>query len=625
MENNAQENYAGKEDQEDLEAARTKAEKLALENTHIREEFNVQRAKMKELFLQKEELKRRLEENMCLKDVNVRLQRELDESKSELLCAIEVKNSILLEKHKADEEIETLQQFVRETVEMSDSAKNKYDGELRNLQMVVHRLQEENVALRSQMPRDPPTEGSQISLSTVTKSLARKVASQLGADALSLGPDNLEESMRKVNKYAHEEAEVLRSLVVPLEDEIKVLKDKLRDTDDELQKYKEMQLPKRQDSGSLEASCDMCANYETQLVRVQANAKDLEKKLSSSERMLQAQREDLSKEVEFRKEMEEKWNERKEEHKLKVAELTSALQSSQQVLSELKQTFDRIRHNVTEKLSKLEREREDVQRRLNALEKENESLMGKHSKHSQLLQSEVINMPNNVEELHERVLRMHEDLIMARVAQEEAEDKGKILEIDVSLLREQIQQDHNTMTEKESMFLDKIKNLESQLSKYEREHQVFIEMKVKLEVLEKQLEDITKEKKEAESNTAQLRQRIACLQSDLDTSEHVQKDFVLLSQSLQVQLEKIRESGGEVRWQHEEDVDECSGCRVTFTGSKKKTHCRHCGHIFCQSCLTRVVNSGPNQRPSRVCDVCHTLLVPDTPPYFSREPPHTQD
>lgn len=38
---------------------------------------------------------------------------------------------------------------------------------------------------------------------------------------------------------AQEDAEVLRSLVIPLEEEIKALKDKLRETDKKLRKYEE--------------------------------------------------------------------------------------------------------------------------------------------------------------------------------------------------------------------------------------------------------------------------------------------------------------------------------------------------------------------------------------------------
>lgn len=57
---------------------------------------------------------------------------------------------------------------------------------------------------------------------------------------------------------------------------------------------------------------------------------------------------------------------------------------------------------------------------------------------------------------------------------------------------------------------------------------------------------------------------------DLDNSEQVQRDFVKLSQSLQVQLEKIRQADTEVRWQHEEDVSECNGCKKTFQYKKEK-------------------------------------------------------
>lgn len=60
------------------------------------------------------------------------------------------------------------------------------------------------------------------------------------------------------------------------------------------------------------------------------------------------------------------------------------------------------------------------------------------------------------------------------------------------------------------------------------------------------------------------------LQQQLDTSEAVQKDFVKLSQSLQIELEKIRGADTEVRWQYEDDVNDCNGCKVAFNSGKKK-------------------------------------------------------
>lgn len=622
MENETKEVLPPKDEQDELQ---DKIKKMETENAQIREEFGIQRAKMKELFLQKEEeLKRQHEEKILLQDEVRKLKNELDEAKSQLTVAdLKVENDILVEKRKAQEEIATLEQLIQETVEESSCSRNQLGDELRKLQTAFRKLEAENALLRSQVSRESQ-EGPQISLSTVTKTLARKVVSQLGADTLSLGPENLEESLRKVNKYAQEDAEVLRSLVGPLEEEIKALKEKLRGTDDELQKYKETQSQKKLliESGSAEVTCDMCANYEAQLVKMQAAEKDFEKRLADADHLLEVQKEDLVKEVEFRKEMEEKWNEKKEEHKIKVSELTSASQASQQALADLKQTLAQMHQGVTEELTRLIQGREEVQRHLNALQKENENLVGKHSKHSLQLQSESINMPNNVEELHVTLLKMHEDLIAAKVAQEVTQEKEETLRYEVTLLQDQIDHDNRARQQTESTLVEEIRQLKIQLDNYKHEHQTFYEREEKLNKIEKQLENTMKEKRDVESNAAELRQRLTSLQQELDTSEEVQKDFVRLSQSLQVQLERIREAGSEVRWQHDEDVDECPNCRTGFTVTRRKMHCRHCGHIFCSTCLSHVVNSGPKQRPSRVCDVCHTLLVRDTAPYFSQEAPH---
>lgn len=152
-------------------------------------------------FLFLEELKQKHEEYHSLQKENVKLKNELDDVKSQLTVVdLKTQNDILFEKRKAQEEIASLQQVINETVEESSSSCKQLDNEVRKLKSAILRLEEENSSLRMQIPRDPPSDGP-ISLSTVTKTLARKVVSQLGADNLSLGSDNLEESMRKVNKY----------------------------------------------------------------------------------------------------------------------------------------------------------------------------------------------------------------------------------------------------------------------------------------------------------------------------------------------------------------------------------------------------------------------------------------
>lgn len=73
-----------------------------------------------------------------------------------------------------------------------------------------------------------------------------------------------------------------------------------------------------------------------------------------------------------------------------------------------------------------------------------------------------------------------------------------------------------------------------QLDKYMRDHHILADREEKLEQIEKRLQEVEKEKKDADSAVTELQQRVKSLQQELDTSEAVQKDFVRLSQSLQV-------------------------------------------------------------------------------------------
>ncbi|XP_049803968.1 rab GTPase-binding effector protein 1 isoform X1 [Schistocerca nitens] len=705
---------------------------LETEKQQAKEEFGIQRAKLKELYLQKEEeLKRSTAEQERLTEENQKLSDELGEAKSQLLVAGFHVESGQQAERKCQEEIATLQQLVHETQE--------YENEVKQLQKINKDLEQEVHQLRAQVQqhqgtsdrsgRDSPILAPSVMLSAVTKTLARKVVSQLGADASSVIQDNnLEDSMRKVKKYAQEDAEVLRSVVIPLEEEIKVLKQKLRKADEQLMRYQsnmddsisfhdDLGTPILKDTPSFQVkspnrttslvnlsgvespsgdtgghqnfpaespktnkmnssmssllslneshcsltkqspdshspahdeltksitdaqseekpkhTCDMCANYEAQLVRSQQEARELEKKVAVHERSLQRYREDLSKESEFRKEMEEKWNEKKEEHKTQVAELKSMMESSEAALSDLNKVYTETIAAISDQLARLAQDREKAQNELERLQAENDNLVGKHTAHSEQLQNEIINLPDKVEDLQELLLKFREELISAKVAKEAIEAKENVLRCEIQLLQEE----QGRREDVENTLKQDLGDMRKKLEHYEKERLHNHEKQGKLETaltgsqrmvtdLKKKVAELEKDKEKMEGTISELKGRISSLQRELTEAETVQKDFVRLSQSLQVQLEKIRGSDTEVRWQHEDDVEVCPGCRQNFTIARKKQHCRHCGRIFCPSCLTHTVSSGPNNRPSRVCDVCHTLLVKDTAPYFSTEPPHTPD
>lgn len=54
----------------------------------------------------------------------------------------------------------------------------------------------------------------------------------------------------------------------------------------------------------------------------------------------------------------------------------------------------------------------------------------------------------------------------------------------------------------------------------------------------------------------------------------------------------------------------CSHCRVPFTFTQRKHHCRHCGKIFCAQCSAKTctVPKFGFEKEVRVCDVCYTAL-----------------
>ncbi|CAF3027768.1 unnamed protein product [Rotaria sp. Silwood2] len=160
--------------------------------------------------------------------------------------------------------------------------------------------------------------------------------------------------------------------------------------------------------------------------------------------------------------------------------------------------------------------------------------------------------------------------------------------------------------------------------------------------LEKQLDERANELKatkcaQVDEENAALRAQIQKLKVDFENTELVQHDFVKLSQSLQVQLEEIRNSENELRWQPEEDHSECQRCHSQFSVTWRKHHCRHCGKlklnnlilisciltgkVLCKDCTNKTVYTGPHNRSSRVCDVCYTLLVKDSQPYFHSSVP----
>ncbi|XP_077298486.1 rab GTPase-binding effector protein 2-like isoform X2 [Arctopsyche grandis] len=581
-------------------------DKLALsdaENKHLRDEFNSQRAKMKELYLQKEEEIRITNQEKC------QMHQELE------LMMKQLRDFELLTQSQKSE-IESLQMLVQETVEESSNASNI---EIRRLQVKCTELEQQINLLNRQSNASPDIS---LAPSALVQAVTKRIARRLGTDPNS--QDSLEDSMKK----AQEDADVLRSLVVPLEEEIVALKEKLREVDAQLQEASQanesrIKMSKTSDSMNLskenlaDAGCDMCANYEAQLVSEQAKSKENLEKAIKLEVSLKRALEELEREISLRRDTLAEWQTIREEVRSQTESMVARLASAEKQLASEKIEMKNAHTVILDDVTRLTVDRETLQERLDSLQIENERLVGKYSACAAELQSEDINLPDNLPDLQEYALKLREELIIAVMGRERAQESEKTMTL--------LQKHAEHLKKHNDSLVGANNKLKNDLDKYSGEIEQINVLKEQARKLHVELNETNEKKKLAEERITELRTRVSSLQQDLDTSEGVQQDFVRLSQSLQVQLERIRGSDVEVRWQHDEDVEECSSCRAAFSASKKKQHCRHCGRIFCLPCLSHSVSSGPRGRPAHVCDVCYTLLVRDTAPYFSTEVPHTPD
>ncbi|KAK0068772.1 rab GTPase-binding effector protein 1 isoform X2 [Biomphalaria pfeifferi] len=393
--------------------------------------------------------------------------------------------------------------------------------------------------------------------------------------------------------------------------------------------------------------CSMCKNYESQLQTVQEELKNVKTEIKHTERSLASEQRTNKNLLKYQTELEEALKNAAEDAQSQISHLTNKLVDCEKYIKDMKEQIMATHVQLQDYSKTLVDGRQEAQNELIKLQEENDSLVDKYSKTAQQLQNEDINLPNNLEDMQLLLLKYREEIISAKVAKEHTEEtlRSEIVFLKSQVMGEQQEKCtlEETLTQEISALQAKVGELEILLKELEKELASKSEVQTKLQEsenslktiqakskqlilkMQERLEEMDKRKSKLESENHILKNKVQALQVDLDNSEAVQRDFVKLSQSLQIQLEKIRQAENEVRWQHEDDVEDCNNCRQPFSVTKRKHHCRHCGKIFCSDCTNKAVNSGPNFRPAKVCDVCHTILVKDATPYFSTEPPVTPD
>nr|XP_054367118.1 rab GTPase-binding effector protein 1 isoform X6 [Mirounga angustirostris] len=244
-----------------------------------------------------------------------------------------------------------------------------------------------------------------------------------------------------------------------------------------------------------------------------------------------------------------------------ISALVLRAQASEILLEELQQGFSQAKRDVQEQMAVLMQSREQVSEELARLQKDNDSLQGKHSLHVALQQAEDFILPDTVEALRELVLKYRESIVHVRTAAEHTEEK---LKAEILFLKEQIQAEQCLKENLEETLQLEIENCKEELASISSLKAELERIKVEkgqleatlgeksqqlegLQEMKTTLEEQLKREAAAKATVEQLmfeeKNKAQRLQTELDVSEQVQRDFVKLSQTLQVQLERIRQAG----------------------------------------------------------------------------------
>lgn len=202
-----------------------------------------------------DKLKQEIEE---LKAKNTTLQHSLDDALSEVAVAGCVREDIVeIERQRSSLEAEktTLESLLIEAQNEATSTRTRYEHENARVRAVLDQLETENRELKAKFVSDNLGKGGAdletlSVLTDATKSLARRVRSNLlphgGGGSVSFSKhhnksDNESDTSPTHDptgmQKAYEDTELMKAIIVPLEEQIVALKDKLRETDTLLREF----------------------------------------------------------------------------------------------------------------------------------------------------------------------------------------------------------------------------------------------------------------------------------------------------------------------------------------------------------------------------------------------------
>ncbi|KAB1259618.1 RUN and FYVE domain-containing protein 1 [Camelus dromedarius] len=201
--------------------------------------------------------------------------------------------------------------------------------------------------------------------------------------------------------------------------------------------------------------------------------------------------------------------------------------------------------------------------------------------------------------------QMEERLQHSERARRGAEERSHTLQQELGGRTSALQQQLAQLHEQCSSLEKELKSEKEQRQALQRELQREKDTSSLLRAELQQVQGLKKELRELQEEKAEL-------QKVCDEQEQALQEMGLhLSQS-KLKMEDIKEVNKALKghtWLKDDEATHCKQCEKEFSISRRKHHCRNCGHIFCNTCSSNELALPSYPKPVRVCDSCHTLLL----------------
>ncbi|KAF6271702.1 rabaptin, RAB GTPase binding effector protein 2 [Rhinolophus ferrumequinum] len=242
-------------------------------------------------------------------------------------------------------------------------------------------------------------------------------------------------------------------------------------------------------------------------------------------RQLQKDLESISRE---RDELQEGLRRSNEDCAKQMQVLLAQVQNSEQLLRTLQGTVSQAQERVQLQMAELATSHKCLSHEVKRLTEENQGLRAEQPPSpAPWVPEQEESLPSSITELQQLVHRTRQE---ARAHQQAREHEAERLRIEIVTLREALEEETATRA-----------SLEGQLRGQREETEV---LEASLCSLRTEMERVQQAQSKAQLTDllSEQKAKVVRLQAELETSEQVQRDFVRLSQALQVRLERVRQA-----------------------------------------------------------------------------------